>query len=66
MYYKPGPFKKEPPKWPHPQGAGSLPANLQGCDRNITPACLKALYNIADAHLSDPADVMDLYVSGDV
>jgi tripeptidyl-peptidase-1 len=69
-HYKPGPFKKEPPKWlghpwSRPPGAGSLPANLQGCDRNITPACLKALYKIPDAHLSDPANVMGLYESGD-
>jgi tripeptidyl-peptidase-1 len=67
---KPGPFMKPAPKWPgfawpKPPGAGSLPASIQGCDRNITPACLKALYKIPDAHLADPKNVMGLYESGD-
>jgi tripeptidyl-peptidase-1 len=73
-HFKPalGPFKKPAPKWPgfpwpKAPGAGSLPANIQGCDRNITPACLKALYKIPDADpkKSDPKNIMGLYESGD-
>jgi tripeptidyl-peptidase-1 len=68
-HYKPGPFKKLPPYNPHPwsmpTGAGSLPPDLQDCGRNITPVCLKALYDIPDANIKDSVNVMGLYESGD-
>jgi tripeptidyl-peptidase I len=48
-----------------PPGAGSLPADLQDCGRNITPTCIKALYNIPNAHLNDNVNSLGLYESGD-
>lgn len=68
-HHNPGPHKWNPPKNPHPwhmpPGAGSLPANLQDCGRNITPTCIKALYNIPNAHLNDNVNSLGLYESYD-
>ncbi|SMR49506.1 unnamed protein product [Zymoseptoria tritici ST99CH_3D1] len=47
---EPVPDQWEPPY--HPE----LPADLQDCGRNVTPACIKALYGIPDA----PIDVSDI------
>jgi tripeptidyl-peptidase-1 len=63
-HYKPGPMKKLPehnPNYKPPPGAGSLPADLQDCGRNITPVCLKALYHIPDAHIKDSVNRLGLY-----
>lgn len=49
-----------------PPGASNLPANLQGCDRNITPTCLRALYNIPKAHIKDDVNALGLFESGDI
>jgi tripeptidyl-peptidase-1 len=69
-HHKPGPFKKAPyhsaTPWKLPPGAGSLPADLQDCGRNITPVCLKALYKIPNAHLKDSVNQLGLYESGDI
>jgi hypothetical protein len=67
--HKPGPWKKIPywnPHWTPPSGAGQLPPDLQDCGRNITPACLKALYQIPNAYLKDNVNQLGLYESGDV
>lgn len=48
-----------------PPGAGSLPADLQTCGMNITPACQKALYQIPNAYIKDSENVLGLYESGD-
>ena len=49
-----------------PPGAGKLPPSLQNCGVNITPVCIKALYQIPNAYLKDNANQMGLYESGDV
>lgn len=70
-HHEPGPFKKVPPKspfpWFPPAGAGQLPAELQDCGRNITPACLRALYNIPSAPTQvDSVNALGIYESGDI
>lgn len=69
-HHKPGPKFWNPPKsphpWPLPPGAGQLPVDLQDCGRNITPTCLKALYNIPDALRKDNVNALGLYESGDI
>lgn len=64
----PGPKKWPKPDhpWSMPAAAGRLPADLRYCGVNITPTCIKALYDIPAANLKDPANVMGLYESGDV
>lgn len=66
-HFKPGPWKMPPPHWPWtmPPGAGQLPADLQNCGHNVTPPCLKALYNIPDAHRKDDVNQLGLYEQGD-
>jgi tripeptidyl-peptidase I len=49
-----------------PPGAGKLPPNLQNCGVNVTPVCIKALYQIPNAYLKDDVNQMGLYESGDV
>ena len=41
--------------------ASGLPSDLQDCGNYITPACIKALYDIPTAHLNQPENVMGLY-----
>lgn len=69
-HHKPGPFKKEPWQSPHPwkmpPEAASLPYDLQDCGRNITPVCLKALYQIPNAHIKDSVNQLGLFESGDI
>lgn len=58
------PQKVHPPSWPSwhmPPAAHGLPPALQMCGVNITPACIKALYDIPTAKYSDPVNVMGLY-----
>lgn len=65
----PGPQKWNPPKsshpWHMPAGAGSLPPDLQDCGRNITPVCIKALYDIPNPHLTDNVNSLGLFESND-
>ncbi|CZR58662.1 related to serine protease [Phialocephala subalpina] len=68
-HHKPGPFKKLPGHFSHwvpPTAAGTLPADLQDCGRNITPTCLKALYQIPNATIKDSVNQLGLYESGDI
>lgn len=44
------------PGWHMPPAAGQLPADLQNCGVNITPTCIKALYDIPTAHLDTAED----------
>ena len=37
---------------------GSLPEDLRYCGYNITPACLRALYDIPKNHVNDPANAL--------
>lgn len=53
------------PGWGLPPGAGSLPEDLKTCGVNITPTCIKALYDLPTAHLSQPENVMGLYETYD-
>jgi len=48
-----------------PPGAGQLPAELQDCGRNITPPCIKALYQIPNATKATPGNSLGLYEQGD-
>lgn len=62
IYPGPGPFHMPP--WPFgrpPFGGYNLPPFLQNCDRNMTPICIKALYEIPKANFSDPANRMGLF-----
>ena len=43
-----------------------MPPDLQNCGVNITPTCIKALYQIPNAYLKDDVNQMGLYESGDV
>jgi len=53
------------PGWQIPPPAGSLPSDLQNCGVNITPTCIKALYDIPTAHLDQPENAMGLYETYD-
>ena len=53
------------PGWQMPPGAGGLPPDLQSCGVNITPSCIKALYDIPPARLDQPENVMGLFESYD-
>jgi tripeptidyl-peptidase I len=57
----PSPF----PGWGIPPAAQGLPPDLQNCGVNITPTCIKALYDIPEATLSQPENSMGLYESYD-
>ena len=61
------PHTKPPhyPGWTIPHGAGSLPSDLQNCGVNITPTCLKALYDLPTPHLAQTENVMGLYETYD-
>lgn len=48
-----------------PDAAGKLPADLQGCGRNMTPTCIKAMYHIPDATTATPGNSLGLYEQGD-
>jgi tripeptidyl-peptidase-1 len=53
------------PGWDLPPGAGKLPPDLQNCGVNITPTCIKALYDIPPATLSQPENAMGLFETYD-
>jgi tripeptidyl-peptidase-1 len=64
----PGPPHIPAHHWPHwkPPGHGNgLPPDLAACGVNITPPCIKALYEIPDAKYSQPVNVMGLYETYD-
>lgn len=66
---KPGPIHVNPPHSSHPYHyppqVSQLPAALHDCGRNITPACIKALYKIPNAHLNDSVNSLGIYEDGD-
>ncbi|KAJ5618801.1 subtilisin-like protein [Penicillium lagena] len=48
-----------------PAKAKSLPEDLRGCGFNMTPVCIKALYNIPDATKARKGNSLGLYEQGD-
>jgi tripeptidyl-peptidase-1 len=48
-----------------PAKALSLPAELQGCGYNMTPTCIKAMYDIPDATKARKGNSLGLYEQGD-
>lgn len=66
-YWRKPPHFRPPhlPGYHMPPAAHGLPPDLQNCGVNITPTCIKALYNIPDAKYSDPANVQGIYETGD-
>lgn len=75
----PSPGKAKSPQRvpPHPEGwdgfpwgwkpasATGLPEDLQGCGRNMSPPCIKALYDIPPATKATPGNSLGLYEQGD-
>ena len=66
------PGKKKPhcppphyPGWTLPPGAGKLPPDLQNCGVNITPTCIKALYDIPTILFGGPENAMGVYETYD-
>jgi tripeptidyl-peptidase-1 len=61
------PHSKPPhyPGWTMPPGAVGLPADLQNCGVNITPTCIKALYDIPTVSIAQPVNAMGLYETYD-
>lgn len=53
------------PGWHMPPPAYGLPPDLQNCGVNITPTCIKALYDIPAATLNQPENEMGLFESYD-
>lgn len=53
------------PHWHMPPGAHGLPPDLQNCGVNITPVCIKALYQLPALNFSDAADAMGVFESYD-
>lgn len=45
--------------------AMSLPPDLQGCGYNMTPTCIKAMYQIPDVTKSAQGNSLGLYEQGD-
>lgn len=61
------PHTKPPhyPGWGLPPAAFGLPPDLQNCGVNITPSCIKALYEIPPAVLTQPENAMGLFETYD-
>lgn len=53
------------PGWALPPAAKGLPPALQNCGVNITPTCIKALYDLPTAKYSQPENAMGLYETYD-
>lgn len=53
------------PHWHMPPAAHGLPLDLQNCGVNITPVCIKALYDIPSLNLSDSTNAMGVFESYD-
>ena len=67
-HLRPGPIKMIPhsnARLTLPSGAASLPRELQDCGRNVTPVCLKALYQIPDATIKDNVNQLGIFESAD-
>lgn len=47
-----------------PQSANHLPEDLQGCGTNMTPPCIKALYQLPQIHSATPGNSLGLYEQG--
>ena len=54
-----------PERYPTLPAATLLPPPLQVCGVNITPACIKALYNIPNASRTDSVNSLGIYEDGD-
>lgn len=50
---------------PLPSKAKFLPDDLKACGYNITPTCIKALYQIPDSTTATPGNSLGLYEQGD-
>ncbi|KAH9843424.1 putative protease S8 tripeptidyl peptidase I [Teratosphaeria destructans] len=61
----PGPGHMHPNPSPHWSPPYGIPEDLQTCAVNITPTCIKALYDIPEAKYHDPANAMGLYETYD-
>ena len=73
IWWQPHPW--DPPyhgPWHMPPAAHGLPPALQDCARNITPICIRALYDIPKPHLTDSVNSLglfeqiDTYAQGDL
>lgn len=53
------------PDWQLPAPAHSLPPDLQNCGVNITPTCIKALYQIPEVYLAQPENAIGVYETYD-
>ncbi|TVY14727.1 Aorsin [Lachnellula arida] len=53
------------PGWKLPSEAGGIPLDLQNCGVNITPTCIKALYDIPTACHNQPKNAMGLFETFD-
>ncbi|EED18810.1 protease S8 tripeptidyl peptidase I, putative [Talaromyces stipitatus ATCC 10500] len=53
------------PGWSLPPAAWGLPPELQNCGVNITPTCIKALYDIPNPIFSQPENAMGLFETYD-
>jgi len=49
-----------------PAGAAALPPDLQACGVNMTPTCIRALYNIPIATINHSANTLGIYEEGDI
>ena len=50
---------------PVPEGALAIPNNLKNCDVVITPACIKALYQVPKAELAADGNSLGIFEEGD-
>lgn len=53
------------PAWDHaspePSNEWLLPEDLRNCGKNMTPTCIKALYNLPQAHRNDSINSLGIY-----
>jgi len=57
----PRPPKLWKPDWPFPWPFHHDHQDLSNCDKQITPACVAALYHIPPGHLKDPRNSMGIF-----
>ncbi|KAK4905506.1 hypothetical protein LTR49_025212 [Elasticomyces elasticus] len=57
------PFFRPPYRGPHhlPPNSNQLPPELQTCNYNITPTCIRALYHIPNLTLTHPVNSLGVY-----
>lgn len=53
------------PHWHMPPAAHGLPPALQNCGVNITPTCIKALYDLPTPNIKDSENVMGIFETFD-